>query len=215
MDFANKWIGGGVLRRGAVQEEIMFSICPELITSMVICDVMSDRECILISGAECFNTHQGYSKSLKFTGSEKRVEGDVTRVAIDATRFTGIIRKQYELPYLLRELNKAYVAFDHHYPKLNASVATGNWGCGAFGGSIQLKSLLQWIAASTCERPVTYYTFGDAKSDGIDTVSALLLAKEVTVAHLAMVLFDFCDQIEPTDRPETDLFVHIMDTFGD
>ena len=27
-------------------------------------------------------------------------------------------------------------------------IATGNWGCGAFGGDMELKSLLQWIAAS-------------------------------------------------------------------
>ena len=27
-------------------------------------------------------------------------------------------------------------------------IATGNWGCGAFGGDVELKSLLQWIAAS-------------------------------------------------------------------
>jgi hypothetical protein len=27
-------------------------------------------------------------------------------------------------------------------------IATGNWGCGAFGGDVELKSMLQWIAAS-------------------------------------------------------------------
>lgn len=27
-------------------------------------------------------------------------------------------------------------------------VSTGNWGAGAFGGNLQLKSLLQWLAAS-------------------------------------------------------------------
>lgn len=27
-------------------------------------------------------------------------------------------------------------------------IATGNWGCGAFGGDVELKTLLQWIAAS-------------------------------------------------------------------
>lgn len=33
VDFANKYIGGGVLGHGAVQEEIRFLICPELIVS--------------------------------------------------------------------------------------------------------------------------------------------------------------------------------------
>jgi len=27
-------------------------------------------------------------------------------------------------------------------------VATGNWGCGAYGGDPELKSLLQWLAVS-------------------------------------------------------------------
>lgn len=30
----------------------------------------------------------------------------------------------------------------------NIGIATGNWGCGAFGGDPQLKAVLQWIAAS-------------------------------------------------------------------
>ena len=27
-------------------------------------------------------------------------------------------------------------------------VATGNWGCGAFGGDPELKAIIQWLAAS-------------------------------------------------------------------
>lgn len=37
IDFANKSIGGGILTRGAVQEEILFCIFPELIASLCIC----------------------------------------------------------------------------------------------------------------------------------------------------------------------------------
>ncbi|KAJ7514623.1 hypothetical protein O6H91_23G052700 [Diphasiastrum complanatum] len=41
-------------------------------------------------------------------------------------------------------------------------IATGNWGCGAFGGDLQLKSMLQWLAASQAGRPfLLYFTFGD------------------------------------------------------
>lgn len=39
-------------------------------------------------------------------------------------------------------------------------VATGNWGCGVFGGNLQLKSMLQWLAASQARRPfVLYFSF--------------------------------------------------------
>lgn len=40
------------------------------------------------------------------------------------------------------------------------AIATGNWGCGAFRGNPQLKSLLQWAAASCAGAPsLHYYTF--------------------------------------------------------
>lgn len=32
-------------------------------------------------------------------------------------------------------------------------VATGNWGCGVFGGNLKLKSMLQWLVASQAGRP--------------------------------------------------------------
>lgn len=30
----------------------------------------------------------------------------------------------------------------------NMGIATGNWGCGAFGGDPELKTIIQWLAAS-------------------------------------------------------------------
>ena len=30
----------------------------------------------------------------------------------------------------------------------NIGVATGNWGCGAFGGDPEVKAVIQWLAAS-------------------------------------------------------------------
>ena len=42
-------------------------------------------------------------------------------------------------------------------------VATGNWGCGAFKGDPQLKSMLQWTATSAAGRPqMIYCTFTNA-----------------------------------------------------
>ena len=47
-DFANKYIGGGALHGGCVQEEILFLIFPELYVSMLFCEVMSPIEAIVI-----------------------------------------------------------------------------------------------------------------------------------------------------------------------
>ena len=43
------------------------------------------------------------------------------------------------------------------------AVATGNWGCGAFKGSPDLKFLIQLMAASECGRNLVYYTFQNKK----------------------------------------------------
>lgn len=37
VDFANKYIGGGSLTFGSVQEEIMFIVHPELYVTMLLC----------------------------------------------------------------------------------------------------------------------------------------------------------------------------------
>ncbi len=57
---------------------------------------------------------------------------------------------------LLRELLKAFVAFSPTDLEAGSTptaaarvgVATGAWGCGAFGGDMQLKAVIQWLAAS-------------------------------------------------------------------
>ena len=49
-DFANKYIGGGVLSTGNVQEEIRFVISPECLFSILICEEMLPNESIIITG---------------------------------------------------------------------------------------------------------------------------------------------------------------------
>jgi len=42
-------------------------------------------------------------------------------------------------------------------------VATGNWGCGAFGGNPEIKSMIQWLAASQVQEKccITQWNFQD------------------------------------------------------
>ena len=43
-------------------------------------------------------------------------------------------------------------------------VATGNWGCGVFGGDPQLKAMIQWVAVSAAGRPkMMYFPFNDKR----------------------------------------------------
>lgn len=61
-------------------------------------------------------------------------------VAIDATYFRNP-QLQYTTSSMYRELTKAYVGFclPTTVEHLNYGIATGNWGCGAFNGDVQLK----------------------------------------------------------------------------
>lgn len=45
------------------------------------------------------------------------------------------------------------------------AIATGNWGCGSrFGGDVQLKLVIQWMAASLAGLPaLIYYTAAHEK----------------------------------------------------
>lgn len=60
IDFANKRLGGGVLKNGCVQEEILFCIFPELIVTKLLCFELEDREAITIHGARRFCYFEGY-----------------------------------------------------------------------------------------------------------------------------------------------------------
>lgn len=50
VDFANSWLGGGVLSSGLMQEEILFLINPELIVSRLFTEKLRDDECVVVTG---------------------------------------------------------------------------------------------------------------------------------------------------------------------
>ncbi|XP_010277848.1 PREDICTED: poly(ADP-ribose) glycohydrolase 1-like isoform X3 [Nelumbo nucifera] len=267
VDFANKYIGGGALHRGCVQEEICFMINPELIISMLFLPSMADNEAIEIVGAERFSNYTGYASSFRFSGDyQDRKPTDLmgrrkTRIiAIDALCNPKL--RQYRLEFLLRETNKAFCGFFdqskcHLYQKMfqeapgtnnlnkdakevnnkpgnamldetpstseeqekgasgaeliensysepssqyaesqeNIGVVTGNWGCGAFGGDPELKTIVQWLAASQALRPfISHCTFGEEALRTLDQVSQWILSHEWTVGDLWNLLAEYSNQ---------------------
>ena len=63
VDFANRFVGGGVTGQGLVQEEIRFLINSELIVSRLFTECLENNECLIITGTLsltlriCFVTH--------------------------------------------------------------------------------------------------------------------------------------------------------------
>lgn len=69
VDFANRWVGGGMLGEGCVQEEILFMLYPELIISRLFTEQLDDREffeTLVITGCERFSRSSGYASSFRF-----------------------------------------------------------------------------------------------------------------------------------------------------
>lgn len=170
VDFANKYLGGGVLGQGCVQEEIRFLICPEMIISRLITECLETNECLIMKGCERFSDYDGYAKTFRWKSNYDDAtprDGWGRRctdvVAIDALIFHGYPR-QFKSGCVIRELDKAYCGFMQPHVKEAkhlSAVCTGNWGCGAFGGDKQLKALIQLIAASQAKRDLCYFTFDD------------------------------------------------------
>jgi hypothetical protein len=88
-NFANPYVGGGALRKGCAQEEILFSIFPQLYVSILICERLSDNEAIFMSNFRRYASYEGYQMTTKIKDPAS-LDG-VSRmdfVAIDATKFT-------------------------------------------------------------------------------------------------------------------------------
>ncbi|CAF4685728.1 unnamed protein product, partial [Rotaria sp. Silwood2] len=216
VDFANKYIGGGVLTSGCVQEEIRFSICPEMLVSLLVCEVLESNECIYLIGCERYSTYKGYSKTFQYDGDyiDSKSQDNWGRkwshlVAIDATFFRDR-SKQYDMKSIKHELIKAYAGFhtrgqtsDYAFP-----IATGNWGCGAFNGDRQLKAIIQLIAASEAVRPLIYATYGDKNLiESFYEVYDYLIDQRAKVRDLYRYLDQYCNR-----RSRCSLFHFILQT---
>jgi len=202
-DFANMMIGGGVLCGGCVQEEIRFAICPELCLAMLVCPCMLETEAIQITGAEQFSAYKGYAHTLRYGGdhidtAEKGPEGSLfTSVlamdALDLRSQDSSLAAQLESKNMLRELNKSHAAFtpvDANSLQEFEVVATGNWGCGAFGGCAPLKALVQWASASQCKRRICYFPFMEDFGPELERLARRCVQTSTSVGQLLQVLWD-------------------------
>ncbi|KAM3605799.1 uncharacterized protein V6R79_005005 [Siganus canaliculatus] len=221
VDFANRFVGGGVTGHGLVQEEIRFVINPELIVSRLFTEALEYNECLIITGTEQYSKYSGYAETYKWEGSYKdetpRDEWQrrcTEIVAIDALKFRHS-QEQFVPEKILRELNKAYCGFyrSNTDTKYLSAVATGNWGCGAFGGDTRLKALIQLMAAAEAGRDMAYFTFGDAQlMRDVNEIHSFLTNKKVTVGRLYSLLNQYSSLVYNnchTTRPEVSLYSFI------
>ncbi|XP_062381759.1 poly(ADP-ribose) glycohydrolase-like isoform X2 [Sardina pilchardus] len=223
VDFANRFVGGGVTATGLVQEEIRFLINPELIVSRLFTESLQSNECLIITGTEQYSRYRGYAETYKWDGScddqtpRDRWQRRCTEiVAIDALKFRTFL-EQFHPDRMSRELNKAYCGFARPGVARQhlSAVATGNWGCGVFGGDARLKALLQMLAAAEAGRDVVYFTFGDAAlMRDVHCMHTLLTERGVSVGSVYSLLEEYfiCECRDcPNRRPTVGLYAFIAE----
>ena len=95
------------------------------------------------------------------------------------------------------------------------AVATGNWGCGAFGGDPHLKALIQLMAAAECNRDVYYFTFGDEiLRDNVFDMYSFLKRNNITVGRLYSILIGYTNILRSSSgRSRLNLYNYIKMQF--
>ncbi|XP_021955477.1 poly(ADP-ribose) glycohydrolase isoform X3 [Folsomia candida] len=189
IDFANRLVGGGVTGNGALMEEIRFSICPELIAARLFTEALESNEVMIITGCQQFSLYSGCADTFAFKGTFcndprdpvvldpfGRRKGQIA--VMDACYFrANEAERQFEKEFVHRELNKCFCAFKLRSQQNHVSpIATGNWGCGNYNGSPELKFIIQWMAASQAgQRALHYYVMGNKEQgeDILRTVKSL------------------------------------------
>ncbi|XP_038152580.1 poly(ADP-ribose) glycohydrolase [Cyprinodon tularosa] len=199
VDFAAKWIGGGVLDTGLVQEEILFLMHPELIVSRLFTEKLDDKECLIITGTQRFSCCDGLSDRFQWVGpfDDKLERDDWKRLkrqilAIDALHFRHP-KEQYSMEKVRRELNKAYCGFKGQPGCEEPDIATGKWGCGAFNGDAELKAVIQLMAAAKARRGLVFFTFkDDYLTKRLQQIYHSLVSQKATVGQLYKHLEHYC-----------------------
>ena len=164
VDFANSNIGGGVLKHGCCQEEIIFLNNPELIGLMSVVDTLGPIAAISVDGITQYSKANYYGFDLEYAGnyigsSKQRI------IMMDAIDYRNRPGDQNLKSTKGIEIQKAMNGFS--LAGSGATIATGHWGCGAFKGNPKLKFMIQWLAASLSNTQLKYYIGDDRATSGL------------------------------------------------
>lgn len=211
---ANKDVGFG---RTASQEEMVVGASPELCVVVLLTPTLQDDEVLVVQGAQPMICMAGYGRDANLT---KIIEldrpGFMTSIPSRCRERTVLFIDALELdsfdtreltPDLLpgnvdRELRKAYTAFSFARNRDGQAfevVITGLWGCRSFGGNRQIKTIIQWLAASLAGTKLRFVCSSKDQED-FATELRFFVAEcsghDWTVGHLLRELRDL--------RPEDD-----------
>ena len=179
LDFANRDLLRGDSTPTATQEEILFSIRPELYLTLLTVDRLQDGEVAVVRGARRFAEYTGYHESFRYARPSQVT--DATVLVMDA--YMNVGTGQYRTAAVLRDTNKARLGFERCGPA-GQPVATGNWGCGAFDCDQDHKFLQQAMAAAVARRPLHYCARQPETAARLQALHALIAGAQTPVSTL-------------------------------
>eukprot|EP00760_Papus_ankaliazontas_P033016 PhM_4_TR6136/c0_g1_i1/m.55772/K07759/PARG; poly(ADP-ribose) glycohydrolase len=184
VDFANRQLQIGRNIPSCTQEEVLFSIRPECFISLLIAEMLSPYEVIVIRNAERVATYSGYLGTFAFTGNfvEPKPKAIPEILAIDAVmNMNGCV--EIEPLGLETDLRKAVVGFGAC--RSSTTIGTGNWGCGAFHGTVELKFIQQLLAASLTKKKTLFYSpFSNDSERRVKAIYGVIVAKKMSPAQM-------------------------------
>lgn len=174
---ANKNVGFGST---GTQEEMHVGSSPECCPIVLLTPPLGDKDVLIVQGCEAMISMTGHGREARLdkvlpqpTISQERdletLHWDKrTMLFMDALELDMCDPPDGAIPDLLpgfidRELIKAYTAFSSSldsYGTRYSHIVTGLWGCGAFGGDGEIKTLIQWCAASMAGVPLRFVCAG-------------------------------------------------------
>jgi poly(ADP-ribose) glycohydrolase len=211
LDFANKFLGGGVLNSGCVQEEIRFVICPELLVSLLFTEQLKVNESVIVRGCERFSSYRGYGDSFEWSEDyqDKTTRDKFNRLYTDVLAIDALYLKyperQFEEAKVRREIEKCFAGFrvyksanddDNLLSTKYPAISTGNWGCGAFRGDKQLKFIIQLMVAAETHRDLIYFTFSDEGTlENLNKIQMILERHSLNVGQVYQLINEYADEI--------------------
>lgn len=128
-----------------------------------------------------------------------------------------------------RELLKCFCGFRTRTSgDRRAAIATGNWGCGAFRGNIELKCkicrflkkcyfavcsflfilqvLIQMMAAAESGRDLIYYYFGNKRAHSLERIFKIITVNSLTVSQVYNLISEYNGEIAHLSRKQLSEF---------
>ena len=216
--FANKDVGFG---RTASQEEMIVGCSPEICIAVLFQPTMADEEVLVVEGAQALISISGFARDAQFHSYLKPDYDRVTWRQSKWRKRTVLFMDALELdsydssslvPDVLpgnvdRELRKAYTAFSYlsRNNELMESAVTGFWGCRSFGGNKEIKTLIQWTAASMANIRLLFLCHGDDTLAFADNLRYLVQFSRNRRCGVDQV-FGFLQSLQPRSEAARDAF---------